>query len=73
MDDLIDFETERTVSREDAAAWLHELADSLARHNSFEFQREGMKYTVKVPDQVDLEVEIEIGDDGSSLEVEISW
>ena len=73
MDDLIDFEHERTMSREDAAAWLRELADSLARHNSFEFRREGMKYTVEVPDQVDLEVEIEIGGDGSSIEVEISW
>jgi amphi-Trp domain-containing protein len=72
-DDLIDFEQERTLSREDAAAWLHQLADSLARHNSFEFVREGLKYTVKVPNEVELEVEIEIGADGTSLEIEINW
>ena len=71
--DLIEFEDKRSLSREEAAAVLRDLADSLARHNGLEFSKEGRRYTVEVPDQVEIEVELEIGDDGSTLEIEISW
>jgi amphi-Trp domain-containing protein len=71
--ELLEFEEKRTLSREDAAAVLRQIADSLARHNDFAFSRDGLRYTVDVPDTVELEVELEIGNDGSSLEVEISW
>lgn len=60
------------MSREEAAQLLRDIADSLARHNGLSFTREGLKYTVDVPDQVDVEVEIEIGDE-SGLEIEITW
>ena len=60
------------MSREEAAQLLRDIADSLARHNDLSFTREGLKYTVDVPDQVDVEVEIEIGDE-SGLEIEITW
>lgn len=70
--DLVEYESKQRLSREDAAAVLRQLADSLARHNDLEFKRDGLRYVVDVPDVVDLEVEIEIGDE-SSLEVEISW
>jgi amphi-Trp domain-containing protein len=73
--DLIEIEQERKLIREDAAAWLHALADSLARHNEVSFKQAGKKVTVKVPREVTMEVELEVGvgDDGSSLEIEISW
>ncbi len=70
--DLVEYESKQRLSREDAAAVLRQLADSLSRHNDLEFKRDGLRYVVDVPDMVDLEVEIEIGDE-SSLEVEISW
>lgn len=70
--DLLEIENERTLTREEAAAWLRELADQLARNNSLQFRQEGMKYTVKVPNQVTMEVEIEIGEE-SKLEIELSW
>lgn len=73
MSNLIDFEETRRMSREDAAAWLRALADSLSRHNELEFTREGMRYRVDVADEVDLEVEIEIGEDGNELEIELRW
>jgi len=68
------FETEKTqrLSREDAAARLHALADALARHNSVEFEKNGNRITVDVPDQVELSVEIEIGDE-NELEIELRW
>lgn len=71
--ELIEIETERRMGREEAAAWLHGLADSLARHNEVAFVQEGLKFRVKVPDEVDVEVELEVGSDGSSLEIEINW
>ena len=40
------------MTREEAAARLRALADSLAKHNSVEFSREGGRVTVAVPDEV---------------------
>jgi len=73
MDELLEIESERTLTREAAAAWLEDLARQLARSNSLQFRQEGLKYTVKVPGQVVMEVEVEIGEGGSKLEIEISW
>jgi amphi-Trp domain-containing protein len=71
--DLLEIENERTLSREEAAAWIQELAHQLARNNQLQFRREGLKYTVRVPVQVTMEVEVEVADDGGKLEIEISW
>lgn len=70
--DLVEYESKQELSREEAAAVLRQIADSLARHNDLEFTREGLRYVVDVPDRVELEVEIEIGD-SNSLEIEINW
>lgn len=70
--DLVEFEEKKHLSREDAAAVLRDIADSLARHNDLTFTREGLRYVVDVPDIVELEVEIEIGSE-NSLEIEINW
>ncbi|MEQ8842119.1 MAG: amphi-Trp domain-containing protein [Acidimicrobiales bacterium] len=70
--ELLEFEEKQTLSREEAAAVLRDLADQLSRHNELAFSREGRRYTVDVPDQVALEVEIEVGTE-SELEVTISW
>ena len=73
MSELIDLETTEDVSREEAAAILHKLADDLARHNDLELVRDGLQFRVKVPDTVTVELEIEIGTDGGEIEVEIRW
>jgi amphi-Trp domain-containing protein len=70
--DLFENEESTTVSREEAAARLHALADSLARNNSLEIERDGRRITVKVPDQVELKVEVEIGEE-NEIEIELSW
>lgn len=62
----------QTMSREEAAARLRALADSLAKHNSVEFSREGGRVTVAVPDEVKLKVEVELGDD-NEIEIELTW
>lgn len=71
--ELIEIEDERRLRREEAAAWLRSLADSLERHNEVEFVREGLRFRVRVPDEVEMEVELEVEDDGAKLEVELSW
>ncbi len=71
--DLIDFENEETLSREAAADKLRELADQLARHNEVAFDNDGLKTKLKVPDEVTLSFEVEVGDEGCEIEVEIRW
>ena len=71
--DLIDHSTEELMRREDAAQRLRELADQLSRHNGVSFTRDGVRYDVDVPDEVTLGFEVEVGSDGSEIEVEISW
>lgn len=71
--DLIEHVSEERLRREDAAERLRALADELARHNEVSFEREGIRYTVDVPDEVQFKLEIEVGDEGSEIEVELSW
>jgi amphi-Trp domain-containing protein len=71
--ELIEHATTEKLTREAAAERLRELADQLSRHNEIAFTREGMKYRVDVPKQVELTIEIETGDEESELEIEIKW
>jgi amphi-Trp domain-containing protein len=70
--DLFEMDETRTMTREEAAARLRAFADSLAKHNSVEFSREGGRVTVAVPDEVQLKVEVELGDD-NEIEIELTW
>ena len=71
--DLIEHEHEEQMTREEAAKRLHALADQLERHNQVEFTKGGIRTSVKVPKQVTLALEVEVGDEGSEIEVEIRW
>ena len=71
--DLMEITEKERLSREDAAARLHALADALAKHNDIEFDRGGMHFKVHVPDEVDFKLEIEIEDDERELEIELKW
>lgn len=71
-EELIETTTETVLRREEAASRLRQLADQISRHNQVEFEREGMRYSVRIPDEVTLKLEIEIGDE-SEIEIELSW
>jgi amphi-Trp domain-containing protein len=71
--DILEIEQEQTLRREQVAERLHELADALARHNDVEFDRGGMHFRLRVPDEVRVKVELEVEDDGTELEIELSW
>lgn len=72
--ELFEIDDTQRMSREEAAAKLRTLADALAKNNSVEFDRAGRRITVRVPDHVNLKVEVELGDEGENeLEVELTW
>ena len=52
---------------------LHALADALASNNEVEFERGDLRFTVHVPDEVDFKREIEIGEEGREIEIELTW
>jgi amphi-Trp domain-containing protein len=70
--DLFEMDETRTMTREEAAIKLRALADSLSKHNSVGFARDGGRITVAVPDQVHLKVEVELGD-SNEVEIELTW
>ena len=70
---LIEHSSEERLTREEAAQRLRDLADELARNNEVSFTREGVRHTVDVPRDVTYSLEIEVGEDGSEIEVEPSW
>jgi len=71
--ELLEITQKESLRREVVAQRLHALADALSRHNDVEFQRGGLQFKVKVPDEIQLKVELEVGDDGAELEIEMSW
>jgi amphi-Trp domain-containing protein len=71
--DILEVERKERLSREQVAERLRDLADMLARHNDIEFERGGMRFTVSVPDEVELKVELEIETDKRELEIELTW
>ncbi len=70
---LIEHSSEERLGREAAAQRLRELADELSRQNEVSFVQEGVRHTVDVPDEVTYTLEIEVGDDGSEIEIELKW
>ena len=71
--ELLEIEQTQTLRREEVAKRLHALADALERHNAVEFDRGGLHFNLKVPDQVEVKVELEVEQDGVELEIELSW
>ena len=71
--DIFEIEQKERLSREEVAARLHNLADMLARHNDIEFERGGTRFTVTVPDELDVKIELEVGSDKRELEIELTW
>ena len=71
--ELVELKEKSMMSREEAAARLHAIADELASNNDFVLERERLRFVARVPDQVNLKVEFEIEDEGSELEIELTW
>ena len=73
MGDILKIESKETLSREQAAARLHAIADGLASHNDVELDWDGKHIKVHVADEVRLELEIEVGEEETEFEIELKW
>jgi amphi-Trp domain-containing protein len=71
--DILEIEQKETLSREEAAARMHAIADMLARNNEIELERAGTRIVVKVPDEVRFKLEVEVESDERELEIELKW
>lgn len=71
-DELYENEQKQTMTREQAAARLREIADQLSRNNEIRVSHGDREVVVKVPDTVSLEVELEVGEE-SEVAISISW
>ena len=69
----LELEEKSTMSREQAAKRLHEIADELGSGNDIVLERSGVRFVTKVPDRVELKVEFEMEDDEAEFEIELSW
>ena len=70
--ELFEIAETKRMGREEAAARLHALADALASNNSIQFEQGGRRITVSVPDEVEMKLEVEIGEE-NELEIELTW
>jgi amphi-Trp domain-containing protein len=71
--DLVELKEKTTLRREEAAARLHQIADELASGNDIVLERERLRFTAHVPDEVHLKIEFEVDDEGSEFEIELTW
>lgn len=71
--EIVEIKQKDRLRREEAAARLHAIADMLAKQNEVEFEREGIRFNVHVPDEVDLKIELEVETDERELEIELTW
>ena len=71
--DLLELKEKNVVSRDEAAAQLHAIADELASGNDIVMERDRLRFVARVPDKVELKLEFEVEDDGSEFEIELSW
>lgn len=66
-------EIKEKMSRADAAAFFKKLADQITDTDDVELSHQGVKVEFGVPDEVELEVELEIEDGKTELEIELHW
>ena len=71
--DLVELKEKTTLSREEAAARLHSIADELSSGNDIVLERDRLRFVARVPNEVHLKIEFEIEDDGAEFEIELTW
>ena len=68
-----EFESERTATRDEAAAVLRDLADGVAGGSLRLGRDEDDAIDIDVPDSVEVEIEFETEDGEAGVEIELEW
>lgn len=68
-----EIEQKVTLSREEAARWLAELAQAIDKGGTVEVALAGPSVTLELPDEFQCELEIEPYGDKVELEIEFKW
>lgn len=72
--DIFEVERQETVTRKELATRLRRLANMLSSDDEeISFERGGMNFSVHVPEEVHLKVELEVESDERELEIELKW
>ena len=66
-------EYEQTISREEAAAWLSQLARAFSGDHDAEFPIGLGTVKLDVPGSLRAELEVEVEDDKVEIEIEFAW
>lgn len=69
----LELKEKRKLSREDAAARLHQIADELASGNDIVLERDGLRFVAKVPSEVAFKLEFEVEGEEAEFEIELTW
>jgi amphi-Trp domain-containing protein len=69
----LEFEQKRTLSRVEAADQLEAVAAALRRGGQAELDIGPGRLTVRIPDELHTELEVELEDGEIDLEIEMSW
>ncbi|MGW7436965.1 amphi-Trp domain-containing protein [Streptomyces sp. NPDC054849] len=67
------FEQKRSLSRLEAADQLSALAEALRRGGSAELELGPGTLTLRIPDELRTEIEVEVDDGQIELEFELKW
>jgi amphi-Trp domain-containing protein len=72
--ETFEVEQQETITRQEAATRLRRIANLLsADEEEAAFERGGMRFQVRLPDELRFKVEFEAGTEETELEIELKW
>jgi amphi-Trp domain-containing protein len=72
--ETFEIEQQEIVTRQEAATRLRRIANLLSGdEDEAVFERGGMRFEVRLPDELNFKVEFEMGSDERELEIELKW
>jgi amphi-Trp domain-containing protein len=72
--ETFEIEQQETVTRQEAATRLRRIANLLSGdEDEAVFERGGMRFEVRLPDELNFKVEFEVGTEERELEIELKW
>lgn len=69
----VKLERRESLSRDEAAVWLHALSRAFAHGGDVELPMGGGTLGLQLPEQVQAEFEVEVDGDEVEIEVEFKW